>query len=200
MKNILSEIVDYCKNHILLTLLILASIVIFVIVIVWNIKFYTRQSHAKNRCAMSFGRKLLEVLIQIALLPISAVTTAFLGFVLSLFFIPFAYFGYMIEEAMLDWLKSYSPQEGTKYYVKPSDTVSVTETFGGDYKVEVKHDDGERYQMSGSEFGVWVLALFALPLRVITLTLSILALIIPSLKIKAKNVRGTFWSIVFDIA
>lgn len=179
-------------------------ILLIVIVVIWNITYFVKHSRAKRNGeqenVMSFWRKLLEVLIQIALLPISALTTAFLMYVLSLILVFFAYLGYLIEKAMLGWLKNYSPEAGTTYYVKPSDTVSVTETLGGDYKVEVKHDDGERYAMSGSEFGVWVLAFFALPLRIITLALSILALIIPPLQIKAKNNRGTFWSIVFDIA
>lgn len=205
VKNIFLDLVAYCKDHLWLAFTLGVAIVIVVIAVIWNIDYFVKLSRAKRngeqQNVMSFWRKLLEVLIQIALLPISAVTTFFLVCVLSFFFIFLAYLGYTIEEAMLDWLKCYSPKEGTKYYVEPSDTVSVTETFGGEYKLEVKHDDGERYQMSGSEFGVWVLALFALPLRIITLALSILALFIPPLQIKAYDDWSTsFWSIVFDIA
>lgn len=176
--------------------------------------FMAYNKRVKNRRKkMIFGRKLLEVLIQIALLPLAAITTACTSILLTIIAAPLAYLGYVIEESILSWLKDYTAEEGVRYHVKPSDTVSITETFSGDYKVEVKHDDGVRYTMSGSEFGVWVLALFALPLRIITLLLSLLALIIPPLKIKAMNTyysnigsaiesnkQGTFWSIVFDIA
>ena len=149
---------------------------------------------------MSFWRKLLEVLIQIALLPVAALTTALMLSPLTIILFFCFELGYLLEMFVLDRLKEYTAEEGRTYYVNPSDTVSISETGTGEYKLDVHHDDGKRYEISASEFGIYVIAFFALPLRIITLALSILALIIPPLQIKAKNNRGTFWSIVFDIA
>lgn len=205
VKNIFLDLVAYCKDHLWLAFTLGVAIVIVVIAVIWNIDYFVKLSRAKRngeqQDVMSFWRKLLEVLIQIALLPVAAIITALMLFMLTLIFYFVSYGGYYLEKWILGILKDYAPEKGTTYYVQPSDNVSVTETFSGDYKVEVKHDDGERYQMSGSEFGVWVLAFFALPLRIITLALSILALFIPPLQIKAYDDWSTsFWSIVFDIA
>ena len=146
------------------------------------------------RKKMSYGRKILEVFIQIGMLPVSAFITAISLFWVTIFMSAAGLLGYYMEKALLDATKGYKPREGYTYYVDPSVTASVS-----DDRIEFHYDDGKRYDISGNEFGVGVMGFFALPLRVISLALSVLALIIPPLCIKLKNNKGTFASIVFDI-
>ena len=146
------------------------------------------------RRKMSYGRKIMEVFIQIGMLPVSAFITAISAYWVSIIMSFIGWLGYCMEKAFLDSMKNFKPAEGYTYYVDPSVTASVS-----DDKVEFHYDNGKRYDMSGSEFGVGVMGFFALPLRIISLVLSIFALILPPLNIKLKNNKGTFASIVFDI-
>lgn len=142
---------------------------------------------------MTYKQKLLEVLVQLCWLPISAFLT---GLILTIFF---SFFGFLLEAYVILPLKKFEISEGRHYSVDPSTKVSAYEGIDGRIKVQVEHDDGSRYELSDSETAAWYLAFFALPLRCISLLLSIFALIIPPLNIKIKNNRGGFLGIALDV-
>lgn len=144
---------------------------------------------------MNFGRRLLEIFTQIALVPVAAMTTGLAFFVLGIVTAGVAWFGYYLEYGILAWLKNYTPEEGTTYHVDPSYRVDE-DAYGN---IEVKYDNGERYTASGSEIAVGFIAFFALPLRLLSLFLSVIALFFPFFNIKAKNNKGTWASIILDI-
>ncbi len=159
-----------------------------------NPEKYKREKENRRR-KMSLGRKFLEVLIQIALVPVAALITGCMLMTLTVIGFPLLFLGYIIEAFILDSLKDYTPEEGKTYHVAPSYKVSANSS--GEF--EVKYDNGERYTASGSEIAVGFIALFALPLRIITLLISIIALFFPSVNIKIKNNKGTWASIILDI-
>ena len=131
--------------------------------ILWRNEMRKRMNFKKKRERMNFKRKLLEIIIQISLIPVSAFTTALMLSPLTLVFFILAIVGYYLELSILKWLKNYTPKEGIAYHVDPSYRI-VEE---GD-SIKVKYDDGIRYSGSNSEIAVFFVALFALPLRIIS--------------------------------
>ena len=138
---------------------------------------------------MNFGQRILEIFIQIGLLFYSAFIC---GAAWSLLF---SGLGYMLEGEFLEEWKNFKEKEGTTYYVSPS-YKTEEDVFGN---VKVVYDNGERHDISASEFAIWCLALFALPLRCISLLFSVLALIIPPLNIKVKNNLNSRANIALDL-
>ena len=149
----------------------------------------------KKKKKMSYWRKIVEVFVQILLLPVAAYTTAFTSLVISIVMYWAGYPGYFLERYLLKKLKDFKPSEGYSYGT-PSDKVVIHEKASGEYEAEVQHYSGKTFN---PDMQIWVMAFFAVFLRIITLVLSIIALFVPPLCIKAKNNVGTFRSVVFDI-
>lgn len=126
---------------------------------------------------MTFKQKLLEVLVQICWIPISAFIN---GCAVSLLLTAAAY---AIEAfCILPGLKHVEMKEGRSY----------VEHTGDGYR--------SRYEPSDEEAMAWGYIFFALPLRCISLLLSIFALFIPRLEIRIRNDRGGFLGIMLDVA
>lgn len=160
-------------------------------------KKINKEKEMNTQKKMSFKRKLLEVVIQIAMLPYSALTTVSPFLIISIIFVILSVGAFFWEAAFLETVKNYEASEvGSKtYHVEPS----LTFRQEGD-SVVAHYDNGERTTFSPSERIVILLTFLALPLRVISLILSILALMIPRLNIKLKNNEQTYWNLFLDVA
>ena len=121
----------------------------------------------------------------------------------------------LVKNLIMPKFKNFTAIPGSTYNVGESDTIKevnykreIRDSMGtlvgyvDDVKYEVKHDDGVRHEASVEEFGLIIYCLLALPLRCISLFLSIFALFIPSLFIcirKPADFRTNFWHSVLDI-
>lgn len=145
---------------------------------------------------MKYYEKILEIIIQIVCIPLSAFINA-CG--LQLLLCSPYWVGHLVG-ATFWWRKGEKVEEGNTYNVGESDTLIETTTTHEikdsrgntlasfdtkDY--EIKHDDGNRYEMSDSEFWGWLYSIFALHLRIISLVISIIALFVPKMYIKVSS-------------
>ncbi|MCM1438383.1 MAG: hypothetical protein NC131_04120 [Roseburia sp.] len=153
---------------------------------------------------MSFGRKIGEVILQIILLPVSAV--------LQVMATPYCvmcmhYLGALIiQHLFYIAMKKEEPGVGSSYYVSESDNI-VTETVTHNIKDEngvvigsydtqeshIEHDSGYRYENPDDvkQFRRAVPHSFiVLPCRIISLFFSVLALFIPHLYVSSVKPKG----------
>jgi len=149
---------------------------------------------------MRLWRKIAEVFLQIALLPISVI--------LQVFAIPYTLMGMnflgalIIEYLFYSAMKKEKHEAGYSYNVSESDTIvsetvthEIRNTDGvviGTYDTteqHVEHDNGYRYAYSDQDIKLSGLAnkhvFMVLPLRVISLLFSIIAIFVPNMYVSA---------------
>lgn len=145
-------------------------------------------------------RRFLEVLLQIALLPMSI----FLQVCGCLWFLGGPFLGgAIIKYLFYCVIKKENSEEGYSYNVGASDNVvTTTQThdiksyYGkivGTYETtesHVEHDNGDRYEFSDQYVCACWNSVVALPCRIISLTLSLIAIFVPYLCISAKKPKN----------
>lgn len=144
----------------------------------------------KGKAPISYFGKIVEVFVQVLLLPVSAFIQFFIFTVVGYFIN-----GFIIKDMFYIQLKG-ERDESYSYNVTPSDTVvtekvehDIRDSNGvkiGSYETEeshIEHDNGYRVN-DKQEDDARINSFFVLPLRILSLLLSVLALFIPKLYVK----------------
>ncbi|MDE7464269.1 MAG: hypothetical protein K2M48_04480 [Clostridiales bacterium] len=152
----------------------------------------------KGKAPINYGRKILEVFLQILLLPLSVW--------IQIWCIPYGIIyghyvgGFLTQGILFCGLKKEKHEKGFSYNVGESDKVvnetitnNIRDNHGnliGTYDTTVSkvvHDDGVRYAFSDQFENARAISFAALPLRLLSIILSILALFIPHLYISVRK-------------
>ena len=145
--------------------------------------------------------------------PASVHDTYFVFFIVCILFCwaPFC----IVKYILMPKLKYFHAKNGDlDYNVGPSDSIKEekvqtpvrnshgqTVAYVEETKYKIEHDSGDRHEWGGASWGLLFYCIFALPLRCISLLLSIFALFIPTLFVcirRAPTVRPDFWHIALD--
>lgn len=185
-----------CISQALLYLLVMLAPYVWHIVSEFFINFFTGLFNIgyTGEPVMGFGRKVAEIFLQIALIPISAIVW-FCGICI---FMGLNFVGETIVEGFFFGLKGQKRTIVSRYNVGASDeeyevakehqikdndgnVIGVYETT----EKRVRHDDGNRVTFNFDSWEVYVSLFLALPLRILSLLASILALCVPHMYVSA---------------
>ncbi len=122
----------------------------------------------------------------------------------------------IVRHVLMPWIKKYEAHEDYNYNVGESDKIvthnvqkEIKDDHGRllgyvqDKEYEVVHDNGNRSELSGEAWGLIFYCIFALPLRCISLILSIFALFIPQLFVCVRSYtpceKKSYFHIFLDV-